>query len=412
MALPSGYTPLEYIESTGSQYVDTGYAPTYQTRVVAKYTVESSTGWLFGCRDTNSSTSPNQFGVFVTSATTVRSDYFGTSVTGTVASATGTVVLDKNKNVLNYNGGVITNTSVTDGACTRSMWIFTINNAGSTGTFLKGKLDAYEIYENGTLVRDYVPCINASGTVGLYDMVNGTFGGDAAGVGFVAGPVAAQPEAPASLEVIGTTRNAVVLAWPGAPVGQSYRLYRDGVVVYEGSALCYTDAGLAAGSAHVYSVHTVIGSTESEGVTTEATTTEGIVLITDRTAADVSAGRRKGYYNALDLIRVGEAMVYLDERFAAVGISVTVSPKLDWQLSDIPTHAQALHYLTDIGVLRGKLTEFRETVSLPGSLNALTWAQANDIETILLDVEKLIQTIILSFRHYSGRAISGVNALP
>ena len=24
MALPSGYTPLEYIESTGSQYVDTG----------------------------------------------------------------------------------------------------------------------------------------------------------------------------------------------------------------------------------------------------------------------------------------------------------------------------------------------------------------------------------------------------
>lgn len=217
---------------------------------------------------------------------------------------------------------------------------------------------------------------------------------------------------PETLEVIGTTQNAVVLAWPAVPVDQSYRLYRDGVVVYEGNDLHYTDSGLAAGSSHTYSIHGLGGTSETVGVTAEATTTEGIVLITDRTASDVSAGRRKGYYNALDLIRVGEAMEYLEERFAAVGISVSVSPKLDWQLSDIPTRAQALRYLNDVGVLRGKLTEFRETVSPPASLTALTWGQANDIETILLDTEKLIQTIILSYRHYSGRTISGVSALP
>ena len=217
---------------------------------------------------------------------------------------------------------------------------------------------------------------------------------------------------PEALEVIGTTQNAVVLAWPAVPVDQSYRLYRDGVVVYEGNDLHYTDSGLAAGSSHTYSIHGLGGTSETVGVTAEATTTDGIVLITDRTASDVSAGRRKGYYNALDLIRVGEAMAYLEERFATVGISVSVSPKLDWQLSDIPTRAQALRYLNDVGVLRGKLTEFRETVSPPDSLTALTWGQANDIETILLDTEKLIQTIILSYRHYSGRTISGVNALP
>lgn len=217
---------------------------------------------------------------------------------------------------------------------------------------------------------------------------------------------------PETLEVIGTTQNAVVLAWPAVPVDQSYRLYRDGVVVYEGNDLHYTDSGLAAGSSHTYSIHGLGGTSETVGVTAEATTTDGIVLITDRTASDVSAGRRKGYYNALDLIRVGEAMAYLEERFATVGISVSVSPKLDWQLSDIPTRAQALRYINDVGVLRGKLTEFRETVSPPDSLTALTWGQANDIETILLDVEKLIQTIILSYRHYSGRTISGVNALP
>lgn len=277
MALPSGYTPLEYIESTGSQYFDTGYAPTYQTRVVAKYTVESSTGWLFGCRDTNSSTSPNQFGVFVTSATTVRSDYFGTSVTGTVASATGTVVLDKNKNVLNYNGGVITNTSVTDGACTRSMWIFTINNAGSTGTFLKGKLDAYEIYENGTLVRDYVPCINASGTVGLYDMVNGTFGGDAAGVGFVAGPVI--PDVPGNFRQTSQNYFEIGLAWDASEGATGYNLYKDGALIYTGTDLSYLDTQGYPSTSYIYQVTAFSAEGEGAPATLEASTKAGWVVI-------------------------------------------------------------------------------------------------------------------------------------
>lgn len=219
-------------------------------------------------------------------------------------------------------------------------------------------------------------------------------------------------ENPTTLEIIGVTKTAVILSWSAAAIEQSYRLYRDGVVVYDGTRLTYTDHGLAAGSAHTYTVTGYNAVHETLGITVGATTRTAIERITDRTAADASAGRRKGFYNALDLIRVGEAMAYLEERFADVGISVSVSPKLDWQLSDIPTHAQAHRYLTDIGVLRYKLTEFRETVSLPGSLTALTWASANDIEVILLDAEKLIRDIILSYRHYSGRTISGVNALP
>lgn len=413
MALPSGYTPLEYIESTGSQYVDTGFKPKYNTRVVMD---QQLTTWkqncaLFGARSENSGSAPESFCHLSLGETNFRSDYFGTAISVTVDTVLKRYVVDKNQNVTTIDGKVITNNASTT-SCSNSLILFGAYNAEKINLLAHMKLYFCRIYDNGVLIRDYIPVQRLDGTVGLLDQVNNVFYPDAAGGNFIPGPLAARPEAPASLEVIGTTRNAAVLAWPGAPVGQSYRLYRDGVVVYEGSALCYTDTGLTAGSAHVYSVHTVIGSTESEGVTTEATTTEGIVLITDRTAADASAGRRKGYYNALDLIRVGEAMAYLEERFAAVGISVTVSPKLNWQLSDIPTHAQAHRYLTDIGVLRGKLTEFRETVSLPGALTALTWGQANDIEIILLDVENLIHTIILSYRHYTGRAISGVNALP
>lgn len=397
MALPSGYTPLEYIESTGSQYVDTklviNKTDSYEyilDSLLTNDTFGGANGYLQFTGDISGG-----------KRVTIRVSYDGSTHVTTV-----------------YVDGAVSST--TDWTSSYSgenvkIGILKMGNAGNvwyTSNPQIGKVYSCQIKKNESLIRKFLPCTNSSGEVGLYDDVNGVFYGDDAGVGFVAGPVAAQPEAPASLELIGTTRNAAVLAWSGASVGQSYRLYRDGVVVYEGSALCYTDAGLAAGSTHVYSIHTLGGSMESEGVNTEATTTEGIVLITDRTAADASAGRRKGFYNALDLIRVGEAMAYLEDRFADVGISVSVSPKLDWQMDDIPTQAQALHYLEDIGVLRYKLTEFRETVSLPGSLTALTWASANDIEVILLDAEKLIRDIILSCRNSAGRTISGVNALP
>lgn len=411
MALPIGYTPLEYIESTGSQYVDTGFKPNQDTRVVldVEPTTSQNTKTILGARIAWKQV---DYTFWYVNDTQFQTDYGDNVQVVDVDNLLKRVTIDKNKNVTTVGSYEATNTANAFQS-EFPMYLFAINQNGAVDSrMIAAKVYFCQIYDNGTLIRDFIPVQRLDGAVGLLDQVNIVFYPDAAGGNFIPGPLAAKPEAPASLEVIGTTRNAAVLAWPGAPVGQSYRLYRDGVVVYEGSALCYTDTGLAAGSTHVYSIHTLSGSTESEGVTTEATTTEGIVLITDRTASDVSAGRRKGYYNALDLIRVGEAMAYLEERFAAVGISVTVSPKLDWQLADIPTHAQALHYLTDIGVLRGKLTEFRDTVSLPGSLTALTWGRANDIEVILLDTEKLIRDIILSYRHYTGRAISGVNALP
>lgn len=393
------YTELEYIESTGTQYVDTGISDLIKLITDVQFTSTGARALMgYG------SEAGQYFGINA-------NDFLelGPSV---ISSVSGT-----KRNTVTFEVGSSATTLTANGVTISRARTAVIDTSfkilGDLADYpCPGKIFSGEVYVGGTLVRDYIPVQRLDGAVGLLDKVNNVFYPDAAGGNFIAGPLAAQPEAPASLEVVGATRNAVVLAWLGAPVGQSYRLYRDGVVVYEGSNLCYTDVGLAAGSAHVYSIHTLSGSTESDGVTTEATTTEGIVLITDRTASDVSAGRRKGFYNAMDLIRVGEAMVYLEERFDAVGITVSVSPKLDWQFSDIPTHAQALHYLEDLGVLRDKLLEYRQTVSAPDSLTTLTWSKANDIETILLDAEKLIRDIVLSYRHYSGRTISGVNTLP
>lgn len=410
MALPSGYTPLEYIESTGSQYVDTEFKPNQDTRVVVTFQLakeSSNYRAVLGVRDTVSDTAPSQFVFWNYPSEVFRTDYFGSNKTIDGLTRLSRMTLDKNKNVTTIDGQTITNAAAS-GQCTQNLYLFCVNEAGTAKYFSEQKLWHCSIYDNGNLVRNYLPCTNPSGEVGLYDDVTGVFYGDAAGVGFVAGPVAAQPEAPASLELIGTTRNAAILAWPVAPVGQSYRLYRDGVVVYEGSALCYTDAGLAAGSAHVYSVHTLSGSTESEGVTTEATTTEGIVLITDRTAADVSAGRRKGYYNALDLIRVGEAMLYAQGLLTQSGYGVSIAPKLDWQLSDIPTHAQMDRYLSDIRVLRSAMDLLSSTPQAPGSASGLTWSKANDIEKIIESIEYTVEHVFAGlFRAGQFDAMAG-----
>lgn len=413
MALPSGYTPLEYIESTGSQYVDTGFAPWYTSgyRIDFQFTTASSSDLtLMG------SLNPNicflggngQFQYAYKSGTGASGSFGANDTKRHVWSL----------NFRNDQKAILDQTS-------KDLTAMSENNAKTAYIFAShydnpvvyGQISArvfrVEMSNGADLVRDFIPCTNPSGEVGLYDDVNGVFYGDAAGVGFVAGPVAAQPEAPASLDLIGTTRNAVVLAWPGAPVGQSYRLYRDGVVVYEGSALCYTDAGLAFGSAHVYSVHTLSGSTESEGVTTEATTTDGIVLITDRTAADVSAGRRKGYYNAMDLIRVGEAVLYVQSILnGKTGFNVSVSAKTDWQLDDIPTRAQLSTYLENIRRIHSIVQEYLTTATIPGNMDSLTWKEANAIESILIDAETMMHDIMLSNHNYSGRTISGVLTLP
>ena len=58
VALPTGYTALEWIESTGTQWIDTGYAPNANTKIEARFnTCERTTAWgnFFGCTSADES---------------------------------------------------------------------------------------------------------------------------------------------------------------------------------------------------------------------------------------------------------------------------------------------------------------------------------------------------------------------
>ena len=55
MSLPIGYKRLEYIQSSGTQYIDTGFKPNQDTRVVCDtiFPVSATAYWLFGARNGN-----------------------------------------------------------------------------------------------------------------------------------------------------------------------------------------------------------------------------------------------------------------------------------------------------------------------------------------------------------------------
>ena len=150
-------------------------------------------------------------------------------------------------------------------------------------------------------------------------------------------------------------------------------------------------------------------------------------LVTDRTEADVSryselrdegwaemttaeksewmAGM-KGAYNASDLNRVASAMAYLSQRFASAGYSVPVSSPTDWANGDIPTKGDMDTYLDDLRRIRAALAVMDTTPAAPGSMDYLTWAKANDIEKILVDVDDALGRLLLS-PFYSGEIYSG-----
>lgn len=121
-------------------------------------------------------------------------------------------------------------------------------------------------------------------------------------------------------------------------------------------------------------------------------------LVTDRGAGT--------YYNASDLNRVGAAVQYVAERFAAQGYMVTVSPKTDWLASDIPTASELETYRQNIAALRALLAVMPTTPEAPDSMAGLTYTEANDIERILLDLDTLLTNAALAW-YQSGEIYAG-----
>lgn len=183
LALPSGYTKLAYIQSSGTQYINTGFIPNLTSKVVADFQLTEK-------RSNNN----DVFGVIgqFSFRQYADSDFFRT-VCGSAAD------FETNVSILNRHivEKTMTETKIDDtysvstdtASISNALFLFAYNAGSYVSNYGYLKMYSCKIYDNGTLVRDYVPCINASGEVGLYDLVGKQFYGNAGTGAFVGSEV-------------------------------------------------------------------------------------------------------------------------------------------------------------------------------------------------------------------------------
>ena len=187
--LPNGYTQVEYIESTGTQYLDLDYIAPNNARVlmVGSFAENASNAdgmsYVFGATDAYNT---NGFGfgyskgsVHLTTNTTIRN--FNTSICDGKK-----YIIDCSPSKLIIDGTTYFNQSQA-GSTSVDMFLFAYNNQGKVFRPAIMKLYSFKIYEGNTLVRDFVPVVNSIGLKGLYDLVKGTFRMTLSDTNFLAG---------------------------------------------------------------------------------------------------------------------------------------------------------------------------------------------------------------------------------
>ena len=178
--LPAGYQEVEYIESTGTQYIDTGVGINQNSKWMVDVSFDSAHNDVFQCMGAaidggasstlrvNSSTSGNNFEV-----------QLGTIVqTNTNRNNRTRVLLDNNTakvycdEILNVTGTVATTSK-------SNAYLFARNRPGSMANCY-AKLYRAKYWElvNSvwTTVAEFIPCYRVSDNeIGLYDIANNAF---------------------------------------------------------------------------------------------------------------------------------------------------------------------------------------------------------------------------------------------
>lgn len=136
-------------------------------------------------------------------------------------------------------------------------------------------------------------------------------------------------------------------------------------------------------------------------------------MITDRTQADVDSVTKnqtsvnKGAYNYTDLNRVENKVKELNTLLQSYNyIDETLTTKLDWSYSDKFNVSDMQRYLGNIQKIRNAFSTLQSTPLVPTTINYMSYETANNIEKILVDIEKLIYSM-KNYFVYSGVANSG-----
>jgi hypothetical protein len=174
--LPREFQEVEYLESTGTQYIDTGIIPKISDdtkpiiKIKCKLNNISSVQRIFGVKNNDEIyfqffNNINKLGIQIYNDIT----YFhqDTNVHKYIFDI---------QNEVAYQDSISQQLSFGFGNSNYTLYLFARNSTGTPNNIMSGKIFSFEYYNNDILVRDFVPCYRKSDNVaGLYDLANGVF---------------------------------------------------------------------------------------------------------------------------------------------------------------------------------------------------------------------------------------------
>lgn len=184
--LPGEYRRIEYIESSGTQYIKTGIAPFtaigFECTYLAKSNLSTGTyGAIFGGRLVSKNND------FQLTTYTPSSDYSGDMRYG---SNDNNALLLKNvkqtAKLINYVYTAPDNTAITlpdyewdisSALSYKQIYLFGLNNGGMFTQSGKGcRIYSIKFYNGETIIANFIPCVRKSDNKpGMYDTVTKTF---------------------------------------------------------------------------------------------------------------------------------------------------------------------------------------------------------------------------------------------
>lgn len=180
-SLPTGYTALEYIQSSGTQYINTGVVPSENTKMQIKFSTSTSKGVIAG---SDKGYKVSSFMLAVTIATFNTGSLAVSLADGSKHSVklySNNVIIDNSNKGSGGSGSFTT---------TYPIYLFGNNRSGSSSELISGKIYSCSLYNSTTKIRNFIPAKNSSNILGLYDTINKKFYTNAGTGVFTAGPIA------------------------------------------------------------------------------------------------------------------------------------------------------------------------------------------------------------------------------
>ena len=196
VSVPVEYTQLEYIESSGTQYINTDVSAPNGFKAILDWMFTDFSGdnnkTVLGSEDSASPWACNWLQKRGESVCRWHLGAYDEYRSSTTVSVNTQYDIDmstiKGTSYLKIDGNsIITDTNSNDRS-SNSIYIFATNKAGTAGDQSSARLYSCKIIKDDETVRNYIPAKrNSDGVVGLYDLISKTFFTNAGTGTFTAG---------------------------------------------------------------------------------------------------------------------------------------------------------------------------------------------------------------------------------